>query len=107
MSPFNKVLKPVSSFNLRKNSSLLCFKYSAEVGLRSKIALQPDFASILCTYIFTHLCIYPSTVVYLFICLFISKTVWFLCFSKDMSVREVILTHVICNVDYWSHSTTI
>lgn len=32
MSPFNKVLKLVSSFDLRKNSSLLCFKYSAELG---------------------------------------------------------------------------
>lgn len=109
MSPFNKVLKPVSSFNHRKNSSLLCFKYSAELGSKSKIALQPDFASIVCTYIFTYLCIYVcmylSTVIYLFVCLlarlcgsYVFQRIW---------VWERFFSHILCNVDCWSHSTTI
>lgn len=114
MSQFNKVLKPVSSFNPRKKSSLLCFKYSAELGLWSKIALQPDFTSIVCTYRFTHtdlsiyVCMYVwSIYCYLFVWLFVSKTVWFLCFSKDMSVREIFLTRDLCNADCWSHTTTM
>lgn len=32
MSWFNKVLKPVSSFGLTRNSLVLCFKYAAELG---------------------------------------------------------------------------
>lgn len=32
MSRFNKVLKPVSSFEFTRNSLVLCLKYVAELG---------------------------------------------------------------------------